>query len=251
MIKENRFSKYLLYAIGEIILVVIGILIALQINNWNETRKDRVKEQALLRQLNKEFESNLLQLDLKISNRKSILKAGNRIIQYFDNPDAIIRDSLIANISVLTIAPTFNPVNSDLLNSGKIELIQNEKLKQLLTEWQTYVVQLAEIENEYVGNYRNILLPLIIEMGIGREVDNAFWENENNFIFLLDKNKIKDKPENTNSNKNIDLEEIINNKELEGVVSNAIYINYLSNIESQSVRERINQILNLITEEIE
>ena len=39
LLVENKFSKYLLYAIGEIILVVIGILIALQINNWNEVRK--------------------------------------------------------------------------------------------------------------------------------------------------------------------------------------------------------------------
>lgn len=42
MIKENRTSKYLVYAIGEIVLVVIGILIALQVNNWNEERKTRL-----------------------------------------------------------------------------------------------------------------------------------------------------------------------------------------------------------------
>ncbi len=47
MIKENKVSKYLLYAIGEIILVVIGILIALQVNTWNEYRKDRVSEKEL------------------------------------------------------------------------------------------------------------------------------------------------------------------------------------------------------------
>jgi hypothetical protein len=40
MIKENKVSKYMLYAIGEIVLVVIGILIALQINNWNEGKKN-------------------------------------------------------------------------------------------------------------------------------------------------------------------------------------------------------------------
>ena len=47
MIKDNNFSKYLLYAIGEILLVIIGILMALQINNWNEQRKlanERTKE---------------------------------------------------------------------------------------------------------------------------------------------------------------------------------------------------------------
>ncbi|MGD1948015.1 MAG: DUF6090 family protein [Croceivirga sp.] len=48
LLSENRFSKYLLYAIGEIILVVIEILIALQINNWNDNRKDNTSEKHLL-----------------------------------------------------------------------------------------------------------------------------------------------------------------------------------------------------------
>jgi hypothetical protein len=51
MLKENRVSRYFLYAIGEIVLVVIGILIALQINNWNEGRKLAKVETALLEQL--------------------------------------------------------------------------------------------------------------------------------------------------------------------------------------------------------
>ena len=51
MIKENRISKYLLYAIGEIILVVIGILIALQINNWSTDQKNREKEIDLLTEM--------------------------------------------------------------------------------------------------------------------------------------------------------------------------------------------------------
>ncbi|WP_425287337.1 DUF6090 family protein [Lutimonas vermicola] len=50
---ENKFSKYLLYAIGEIILVVIGILIALQINNYNELNKQRAKKVVEL--INKEI----------------------------------------------------------------------------------------------------------------------------------------------------------------------------------------------------
>ncbi|MEM6516972.1 MAG: DUF6090 family protein, partial [Bacteroidota bacterium] len=48
LLTENRFNKYLLYAIGEIVLVVIGILIALQINNWNENRKDNNVEQEVI-----------------------------------------------------------------------------------------------------------------------------------------------------------------------------------------------------------
>lgn len=48
LLAENNFSKYLMYAVGEIILVVIGILIALQINTWNEYKKDRVEEKDIL-----------------------------------------------------------------------------------------------------------------------------------------------------------------------------------------------------------
>ena len=49
--EQNKTSKYFKYAIGEVVLVVIGILIALQINNWNENRKDGVKEQIILKSL--------------------------------------------------------------------------------------------------------------------------------------------------------------------------------------------------------
>ncbi|MGW9684470.1 DUF6090 family protein [Flagellimonas sp. 2504JD1-5] len=48
LLSENKFSKYLLYAIGEIVLVVIGILLALQVNNWNEQRKNRSNEYLYL-----------------------------------------------------------------------------------------------------------------------------------------------------------------------------------------------------------
>lgn len=58
MIKENRVSKYILYAIGEIILVVIGILIALQINNWNQHNKELAKEQNIIEGLQIEFTKN-------------------------------------------------------------------------------------------------------------------------------------------------------------------------------------------------
>jgi hypothetical protein len=55
LIKERKTSKYFKYALGEIVLVVIGILIALQINNWNEDRKDNSEEQKILINLNTEF----------------------------------------------------------------------------------------------------------------------------------------------------------------------------------------------------
>ena len=57
LLTENRFSKYLLYAIGEIILVVIGILIAIQLNDFNEDRKERKKELSFLQKLKDDIEN--------------------------------------------------------------------------------------------------------------------------------------------------------------------------------------------------
>jgi len=57
-LKNNEMRKYSLYAIGEIVLVVIGILIALQINNWNEYNKNLKAENQLLKDLNQEFVMN-------------------------------------------------------------------------------------------------------------------------------------------------------------------------------------------------
>ena len=58
MLTENKFNKYLIYAIGEIILVVIGILIALQINNSNENRKERILENNLINKISINIEDD-------------------------------------------------------------------------------------------------------------------------------------------------------------------------------------------------
>jgi len=74
LLTENKFSKYLLYALGEIVLVVIGILIALQINNWNEWRKDRIKEKIILNDLAKNIEINIQ----TFKNDKDSIQQWNR-----------------------------------------------------------------------------------------------------------------------------------------------------------------------------
>ncbi len=70
LLAEKIFNKYLVYAIGEIILIVIGILIALQISNWNEIKKIRSSEQHYLLSLKTEFNFNKVELE-KIMNRNN------------------------------------------------------------------------------------------------------------------------------------------------------------------------------------
>ena len=134
MLTENKFSKYLIYAIGEIILVVIGILIALQINNWNEQCKANQQESLLIRQLQLDVKSNLNKL-VELNERLQINKQGI--------------DSLIARInkkhydlmvpiflSQALRKSEFNNASSgyNLMQNGKASFISDEDiLKSVLT----------------------------------------------------------------------------------------------------------------------
>ena len=82
--REGKFSKYLLYAIGEIILVVIGILIALQINNWNELRKTHLQDLEFLNNLKVELSVDISALTARKSQYQSINDNIKNTIKLFD-----------------------------------------------------------------------------------------------------------------------------------------------------------------------
>ncbi|MBQ0787882.1 MAG: hypothetical protein KBT69_10295, partial [Oceanihabitans sp.] len=80
MLTENKFSKYLIYAVGEIILVVMGILIALQINNWNETRQIKKVEKETLYVLLEDLNSAKSYSEQYIENEQSYLDIIEKIL---------------------------------------------------------------------------------------------------------------------------------------------------------------------------
>jgi hypothetical protein len=84
LLSENKFSKYFIYALGEIILVVIGILIALQINNWNENRKGKQSLNAIY--------------DLVISDLESDLKTIPEVLKYNDSKSPLLKHIIKGNL---------------------------------------------------------------------------------------------------------------------------------------------------------
>jgi hypothetical protein len=85
LIDEGNLKKYLLYAIGEILLVVIGILIALQINNWNEYKKDRITESKLLIELKENLEINAARLRSDIQKEQKSIESINFVVDHLDS----------------------------------------------------------------------------------------------------------------------------------------------------------------------
>jgi len=129
MLTENKFGKYLIYAIGEIILVVIGILIALQINNWNEGQKQRQEEIEIL----KEVKSALI-YDLNNAFHSMKNRAISRRDLAIDLLETIktgkeLNDSI--NFIFIAGGETFRPSYTayKALESKGIDIIKNDSIK--------------------------------------------------------------------------------------------------------------------------
>lgn len=249
LLSENKLSKYLVYAIGEIVLVVIGILIALSINNWNEKRKDLAKEQSILKQLYSEYQSNLNQLDEKILMRNEALEESNNLLNQIDNPNSINEDGLYKSFWTLFRDPTFDPIQNDIVGSENLRLINNDTLVRYLSNWSSEVFQVQELELEYQKFRTEILLPCYLRLGVSRNVNNNLWKNGYTPTEALDKEynyKFTIKP----TKKRLDLTEVLADVELEGIVSQIITHHQVTNIQSQSLRMRIISMLKIIEQEI-
>lgn len=249
LLVENKYTRYLLYAFGEIALVVIGILIALQINNWNEDRKENARELLVLNQLKNEYESNLAQLEGKIEIRNQMISSAKDVLMYVGSKEEISDDSLTKKLSRLILLPTFDPIQNDLVSSGNINILKNIELKRLLTNWTSDVIQLQETEQLYVDYVTNNVVPFFDKTGIGRNIYQAFWDDESNLRILLDA-KVFDPPISGKSGFTIDMPTWLANKELESLVSWSITLNTINNLESESLRKRILMILDNLNAEI-
>jgi len=155
LLSEGKTGKYFKYAIGEIILVVIGILIAISINNWNGNRKDIAKKEMQLNALQLEFTSNLTQLNEVLFYDDLVLNTTGKLLKV--NPTNSIEisiDSLRYYLQYSSTRWTFNPINGALrsaISSGDIHLIKNDSLVDLLFGWQDVVADSREEEERCIA----------------------------------------------------------------------------------------------------
>lgn len=136
LLTDNKFSKYLLYAIGEIALVMVGILLALQVNNWNEERKESLEEKALLLELKREVKQNIKLLTHQKVQLKDIHNNFEMYFSYFQNPDnSFNMDSIAKMTTAFEYEQDYRPNLSTLgstVETDRINLIKDEKLRQSL-----------------------------------------------------------------------------------------------------------------------
>lgn len=139
LFSEGKIRNYIFYAIGEIALVVIGILIALQIGTWNDERRDRKLEQVYYCKLLEDVNQDRAVLERLILENSDRIKAGNVMIhmlqQESPNRKELIRQ-MRANVSKITF--TFKPslaAFDDLKSSGHLNLLKDNIIKKQLINY--------------------------------------------------------------------------------------------------------------------
>ncbi|WP_339755068.1 hypothetical protein [uncultured Winogradskyella sp.] len=175
LITENKFSKYILYAIGEIILVVIGILIALQINVWNQNRLAVNEEQAILKNMHTEFLQNRESLKVAVLGSEAASNSGKILFNLIGKQREEIKKHNIDSLFFISLdtgsfRPSENTI-SDLLQSGRLQILKNSNLKDLLHLWARNMKDYESTQNRTEIKIDDELIPYLTEKYSMKDID--------------------------------------------------------------------------------
>ena len=238
LMEKNKTGKYFKYAIGEIILVVIGILIALSINNWNENRKSSNEEIAILQSLNKNLilakkQSESLASAEKDSKDVLLLVLGIDTISSINDKnsisDRIFKDAFWNLENDIPVINTY----IDLKNTNKLGLIKNQKIKEKFTSLEVNLNELKGMLDDRL-NVQQI------------RIDDVA-ENEINFIPLI---KSSIPTINITNEKQNNYEQILNNQRIRNLLGIKLnmtqdVLNYRENLDKD-----IKELIMLIESEL-
>ena len=164
------------YAVGELIIVTAGVLIALAIDQWNSDRLDRVEEQRILLGLKSEFELNLARTERELAYRHAIVSS---ILQLFDasagrasfEPKEL--DQLIGDVTWWANAEYSTGALESLLEGGMLSIIESEELRDLLASLPSAYDAAALDEMEEMETARGIIYPFLSKNSSFTQIANT------------------------------------------------------------------------------
>ena len=183
LLAGGAFGKYLAYAVGEIFLVVIGILIALQINNHNDARKDRARELGYLANIRADLAANIAEMDRYLATRSEGIAAAQRIIGHFDGEP--IEDASAFNADGVSIYSwqryyQINNTYQELVNSGNFALLSNDNIKHGLLDLEAQYKKMKGEEDHFRFDAETLIYePLYESMDLNPIVLEAAYRATN------------------------------------------------------------------------
>ncbi len=165
---DNQFLKYSRYAIGEIVLVMLGILLALQVNNWNEYKKDRILEKKVLENFVENLENKQRKLKRGIKSIERYRKSGRIVLKVLADsksyPDSI--NLYMHRATMQTGQITLSNIGYYFFKDAGFGIIQNEELAKKITIF---------FEEDVTGFHKNLSWEKRGQIDYERFIDEHFW----------------------------------------------------------------------------
>jgi hypothetical protein len=174
--EQNKTGKYLKYAIGEILLVVIGILIALQINNWNEDRQLKKVEKSTIEALISEFESNKISIQLCVELVEIRRLFGDSLRRQLgpEQPSLAIykMNKWFGEIGATNRCAISISILEDIQSSGNLKIIENEEIGRNISKWSSELKKLEREEEDWASEFSNVFYPYTNKWISWDDIDN-------------------------------------------------------------------------------
>lgn len=235
---ENRFSKYLIYAIGEIILVVIGILLALQINNWNENRKQNELQKTYLEDLKNDLSIDVETLSHMISMNEEKLNNVQNILTIITSKDQFTQENKVLLHQLLGTLFTENYFIPEKGTINQIEasssgnIIKNKQLRDSIFRYYSERERVEKNMEQSLQIYQhNYITPSLLSLGIDPSVSESFFGKKYD-VPIIKKS------------------EVLNNKEYLGALSLKFGTTKNQNITYRRSKNKALKILAMITTEL-
>ena len=201
LISDGKIVRYLKYAVGEIILVVIGILIALSINNWNQNRKAQKEEIKYYKNIKRQLIEDTFVINDNINFNQFYYKQYQFAIELIENNDRSNLDSLARiTINLLEYSDFHQETNAyqALVNSGEIKIINNQEIIEGLQRLEELYIYINKLENSHFEIIKMIYPELnkIIQLNsVKIENEGLLFKYEFQNHFLISSEIMKEKDE--------------------------------------------------------
>ncbi len=164
--EKQDYRKYTIYAISEVFLVVIGILIALGLNNWNQDRKEHQEEIKMLLGLHQQLGTDLIQLRDNIASTEARRDKVLKILELLDDPDNIDLSEFAILQLDLTEDDYFvsqRAIFDEAVSSGKLNLIQNDSLRQSIFQYYNAISNERDNDKLQFKVTNELIMPIMVQ----------------------------------------------------------------------------------------
>jgi len=229
LMNQNKASKYFKYAIGEILLVMLGILLALQVNNWNNHRLETSKEQMFLKNLKSDFTTNLAEYEKIYGRGEEAYQASVDLLDIIKSDKAInaneIESLLNKIVNKIQSLDLMSGSIDEIINTGSLNIIRDAKLRKQLSNWSYHIADTKDdivIMNAYLFD---VFVPTLTKKMLLRNSMNPDHFEDNLGLSKISRSGFK-----------IDYSETIKTFEFENQVYNNA-LNYMYTLNAYKVLE--------------